>query len=60
MNISASSTAEDHREGIPQRHQCQVVIAGHAFVQNLRQAHYELAVQEPVACGWPSRSTSRR
>jgi len=25
-----------------------VVIAGHAFVQNLRRGHYELAVDEPV------------
>jgi transposase-like protein len=25
-----------------------VVIAGHAFVQNVRRGHYELAVEEPV------------
>ena len=25
-----------------------VIIAGHAFVQNLRRGHYELAVEEPV------------
>ena len=25
-----------------------VVIAGHAFVQNLRRGHYELAVEEPA------------
>jgi IS6 family transposase len=25
-----------------------VVIAGHAFFQNLRRGHYELAVDEPV------------
>ena len=25
-----------------------VVTAGHAFVQNLRRGHYELAVDEPV------------
>jgi hypothetical protein len=24
------------------------VIAGHAFMQNLRRGHYELAVEEPV------------
>jgi transposase, IS6 family len=24
------------------------VIAGHAFVQNIRRGHYELAVAEPV------------
>ncbi len=27
----------------------QVVIAGHAFVQNLRRGHYELAVEVPPA-----------
>ncbi len=27
----------------------QVVIGGHAFVQNLRRGHYELAVDAPVA-----------
>jgi hypothetical protein len=27
---------------------CQVVIAGHAFVQDLRRGHYELAVEEPT------------
>ena len=26
----------------------QVVIAGHAFVQNLRRGHYELAVEVPL------------
>jgi hypothetical protein len=25
-----------------------VIIAGHAFVQNLRRGHYELAVDEPA------------
>jgi IS6 family transposase len=25
-----------------------VIIAGHAFVQNLRRGHYELAAEEPV------------
>jgi hypothetical protein len=24
------------------------VIAGHAFVQNVRRGHYELAIEEPV------------
>jgi transposase-like protein len=28
--------------------QRQVIIAGHAFVQNLRRGHYELAAEEPV------------
>jgi hypothetical protein len=26
-----------------------VITAGHAFVQNLRRGHYELAVEEPAA-----------
>jgi hypothetical protein len=26
-----------------------IVIAGHAFVQNLRRGHYELAVDGPVS-----------
>jgi len=25
-----------------------VIIAGHAFVQNVRRGHYELAVEAPV------------
>jgi len=25
-----------------------VIVAGHAFVQNLRRGHYELAVEEPA------------
>jgi hypothetical protein len=33
-----------------QMQQCRakVVIAGHAFVQNLRRGHYELAVEVPM------------
>jgi hypothetical protein len=27
----------------------QVIIAGHAFIQNLRRGHYELAVDAPSA-----------
>ena len=34
--------------GLKQDHSASVVIAGHAFVQNLRRGHYELAVQTPV------------
>jgi hypothetical protein len=29
----------------------QVVIAGHAFMQNLRRGHYELAVEAPPTTG---------
>jgi transposase-like protein len=34
--------------GLKQDLSAKVVIAGHAFVQNLRRGHYELAVEEPV------------
>jgi IS6 family transposase len=35
--------------GFKQIRSARVVVAGHGFVQNLRRAHYELAVEEPVA-----------
>jgi hypothetical protein len=34
--------------GLKQDRSAEVVIAGHAFVQNLRRGHYELAVEEPA------------
>jgi transposase-like protein len=34
--------------GLKQDRSARVVIAGPAFVQNIRRAHYELAVEEPV------------
>jgi transposase-like protein len=34
--------------GLKQDTSAKVVIAGHAFVQNLRRGHYELAVEQPV------------
>jgi IS6 family transposase len=34
--------------GLKQDRCTRVIIAGHAFVQNLRRGHYELAVEEPV------------
>jgi len=34
--------------GLKQDHSASIVIAGHAFVQNLRRGRYELAVEEPV------------
>jgi transposase-like protein len=34
--------------GIKTDQSARIVIAGHAFVQNLRRGHYELAVAEPV------------
>jgi transposase-like protein len=34
--------------GFKQDRSARVVIAGHAFVQNIRRGHYELAVEEPA------------
>lgn len=34
--------------GLEQDRSARVILAGHAFVQNLRRGHYELAVEEPV------------
>jgi hypothetical protein len=34
--------------GLKQDPSARVVIAGHAFVQDLRRGHYELAVEEPI------------
>ena len=34
--------------GLKQDRNARVVVVGHAFVQNLRRGHYELAVEEPV------------
>ena len=34
--------------GLRQDRSARIVIAGNAFVQNLRRGHYELAVEEPV------------
>jgi transposase, IS6 family len=34
--------------GLKQDQNARVVIAGHAFVQNLRRGQYELAAEEPV------------
>jgi hypothetical protein len=33
--------------GLRTDHTVQVIIAGHAFLQNLRRGHYELAVHVP-------------
>jgi IS6 family transposase len=34
--------------GRKQDRSASVIIAGHAFMQNLRRGHYELAVEKPV------------
>jgi transposase-like protein len=33
--------------GLKQERSARVIIAGHAFIQNIRRGHYELAVEEP-------------
>jgi IS6 family transposase len=33
--------------GLKRDRNASIVIAGHAFVQNLRRGHYELAAEEP-------------
>jgi hypothetical protein len=34
--------------GLKQDQSAKVVIAGHAFMQNIRRGHYELAVEAPA------------
>jgi transposase, IS6 family len=34
--------------GLKQDRSARAIVAGHAFVQNLRRGHYELAVEEPA------------
>jgi transposase-like protein len=34
--------------GLKQDRSAKIVIAGHAFVQNVRRGHYELVVEEPA------------
>jgi transposase, IS6 family len=34
--------------GLKQDHSARIMIAGHAFIQNLRRGHYELAVEEQM------------
>jgi transposase, IS6 family len=33
--------------GLEQDRNAAVIVAGHAFVQNVRRGHYELAAEEP-------------
>jgi hypothetical protein len=35
-------------QGLKQDRSARVLAAGHAFVQNVRRGHYELAVDEPA------------
>jgi len=34
--------------GLKQDRSVSVIVAGHAFMQNVRRGHYELAVEEPA------------
>ena len=34
--------------GLKTDHGVRIIIAGHAFIQNIRRGHYELGVDEPV------------
>jgi transposase-like protein len=44
--------------GLKQDRSARVVIAGHAFVQNLRRGHYELRWRSPPTGDWQSHSRS--
>jgi hypothetical protein len=35
--------------GLKQDRSARAVVAGHAFMQNLRRGHYDLAVEEPAS-----------
>jgi transposase-like protein len=37
--------------GLKQDRSASVVLVGHAFIQNVRRGHYELAVEEPASLG---------
>ncbi len=39
--------------GVKRQRSTRVVVAGHAFVQNLRRGHYQLGVDEPPNCRVP-------
>ncbi|WP_238011424.1 IS6 family transposase [Dactylosporangium sp. AC04546] len=53
--IEADHSQLKHRlramRGLRTDETAQVIIAGHAFMQNLRRGHYELAVESPPATG---------
>jgi transposase-like protein len=44
--------------GLKQDRSIRVIVAGHAFMRNVRRGHYELAVGEPANREWPWRSTN--
>ena len=46
--------------GLKRHRSARILAAGHAFVQNLRRGHYELATESPPATGSAQHSTSSR
>jgi transposase, IS6 family len=46
--------------GLKRHRSARIICAGHAFVQNLRRGHYELATDVPPATGSANHSTSSR
>jgi len=46
--------------GLKRHRSARIICAGHAFVQNLRRGHYELATDTPPATGSAQHSTSSR
>jgi hypothetical protein len=34
--------------GLKTDHAARIIIAGHAFIQNIRRGHYELGIDEPT------------
>jgi hypothetical protein len=42
--------------GLKQDRSLRVIVAGHAFMQNVRRGHYELAVESQRTGEWPWRS----
>ena len=46
--------------GLKHYQSARIVAAGHAFVQNLRRGHYELATDSPPGNGSTKHSTSAR
>jgi transposase, IS6 family len=44
--------------GLKQDRSARIIIAGHAFVQNVRRGHYELAVEASASRRRPWRSAS--
>jgi len=44
--------------GLKRLRSARIVVAGHAFVQNLRRGHYDIVADEPLSTVYASPSTS--